>query len=145
MSAPAPTRYLPAWQTGELPEPPVFGWRRWTLLIGPGLMMVGANIGGGEWLFGPVVTAQYGGRIMWLATLSITMQVFYNLAVMRYALYSGEPIFVGFFRTPPGPVLWVFFYFLPIWAASGLIFPLTPPFRWPLPYWDACPPRLTTL
>jgi len=111
MSAPAPTRYLPAWQTGELPEPPVFGWRRWTLLIGPGLMMVGANIGGGEWLFGPVVTAQYGGRIMWLATLSITMQVFYNLAVMRYALYSGEPIFVGFFRTPPGPVLWVFFYF----------------------------------
>lgn len=82
------------------------------MLIGPGLMMAGANIGGGEWLFGPVVTAQYGGRIMWLATLSIALQAFYNLAVMRYALYCGEPIFVGFFRTAPGPVFWTVFYFL---------------------------------
>jgi hypothetical protein len=30
------------------------------------------------------------------------MQVFYNLAIMRYALYTGESIFVGFFRTRPG-------------------------------------------
>lgn len=75
-------------------------------------MMAGANIGGGEWLFGPVVTAQYGGRIMWLATVSILLQAFYNLAVMRYALYCGEPIFVGFFRTAPGPLFWTVFYFL---------------------------------
>jgi len=112
MSRPASSRYFPAWQQGELPEAPSFHWRRWTMLIGPGLMMVGANIGGGEWLFGPVVTAQYGGRVMWLATLSILMQVFYNLSVMRYALYCGEPVFVGFFRTPPGPGFWTVFYIL---------------------------------
>jgi len=108
----APSRYFPPWRRAELPEPPLFRWRQWTMLIGPGLMMAGANIGGGEWLFGPVVTAQYGGRIMWLATLSIALQAFYNLAVMRYALYCGEPIFVGFFRTAPGPVFWTVFYFL---------------------------------
>jgi hypothetical protein len=103
-------RGFPAWEKAELPEAPVFRWRRWTMLVGPGLLMVGANIGGGEWLFGPLVTAQYGGRVMWIATLAIFMQVFYNLAVMRYALYSGEPIMVGFFRTPPGPRFWTVFY-----------------------------------
>ena len=72
--------------------------------------MVGANIGGREWLFGPLVTAQFGGRILWLATVSIIVQVAYNLSVMRYTLYTGETIFVGFFRTWPGPRFWTLFY-----------------------------------
>jgi hypothetical protein len=74
--------------------------------------MAGANIGGGEWMLGPLVTAQYGGRVMWLGTLAILMQVFYNLAIMRYALYTGESIFVGFFRTRPGPRFWTIFYLI---------------------------------
>ncbi len=103
---------FPAWEKDDLPPAPAFDWRQWRLLVGPGLLMVGANIGGGEWLFGPLVTAQYGGQVMWLANLSILMQVFYNLSVMRYALYCGEPIFVGFFRTPPGVRFWTVFYLL---------------------------------
>jgi hypothetical protein len=103
---------LPAWETAELSSAPVFRLRDWTMLVGPGLLMVGSNIGAGEWLFGPLVTAQYGGQVMWLATVSILTQVFYNLAVMRYALYCGEPIFVGFFRTPPGPKFWTAFYMI---------------------------------
>jgi hypothetical protein len=105
--------YFPPWEKDALPPPPPpFEWRRWTMLIGPGLVMVGANIGGGEWLFGPLVTAQYGGKILWIATLSILFQVAYNLSVMRYTLYSGETIFVAFFRTWPGPRFWVPFYLL---------------------------------
>jgi hypothetical protein len=100
------------WDIDELPPSPPRFAARWSSLIGPGLLMVGANIGGGEWLFGPLVTAQYGGRVMWVATLAILFQVFYNLAVMRYALFCGEPIFVGFFRTWPGPKFWTFFYLL---------------------------------
>lgn len=103
---------FPDWQTDELPEPPRHEKRRWTAIIGPGLLMVGANIGGGEWLFGPLVTAQYGGKILWLATLSILVQVAYNLSVMRYTLYTGETIFVGFFRTWPGPGFWTTLYLL---------------------------------
>jgi hypothetical protein len=104
---------FPAWQEKvDLPAPPAFAWKRWSGLIGPGLLMVGANIGGGEWLFGPLVTAQYGGRVMWIANLAILMQVFYNLGVMRYTLWCGEPIFVGFFRTRPGPLFWTIFYLL---------------------------------
>ena len=52
--------------------------------------MVGANIGGGEWLFGPLVTAQYGGTVLWLATLAIIVQVAYDLSVMRYTLLYGR-------------------------------------------------------
>jgi hypothetical protein len=100
------------WEPDELPPPPPRFAPRWTAMIGPGLLMVGANIGGGEWLFGPLVTAQYGGQIMWLATLAITLQVFYNLMVMRYALFCGETIFVGFFRTWPGAKFWTFFYLM---------------------------------
>jgi hypothetical protein len=107
---------LRAWDVAELPAPPPWrvGLRR---LIGPGLMMAGAAIGGGEWLLGPAVTAQYGGTIMWIASLSILLQAGYNLEVMRYALYCGEPIFVGFFRTMPGPMLWTVVYLILDFAA----------------------------
>src|SRR5688500_9184677 len=60
---------MPPWTEGELPEPPNI--KRGVLaILGPGLMMAGAAIGGGEWLMGPKVTAQYGGMIMWLALAS---------------------------------------------------------------------------
>jgi Mn2+/Fe2+ NRAMP family transporter len=98
------------WETGELIPPPAFGWRQAAELIGPGVVVAGSAVGAGEWLFGPAVTAQYGGTFLWLATLSIVLQVVYNLEVMRYALYCGEPIFIGFFRTPPGPRFWVLCY-----------------------------------
>jgi hypothetical protein len=81
-------------------------------LIGPGLLMAGAAIGGGEWLIGPAMTAQYGGTLMWIGTISIFMQVVYNLEVMRYPLYCGEPISVGFFRLRPGPRFWTFAYLI---------------------------------
>lgn len=113
MSSPAKaTKGFSDWEIDELPAPPQRFASRWTALIGPGLLMVGANIGGGEWLFGPLVAAQYGGQIMWMATVAIIMQVFYNLMVMRYALFCGETIFVGFFRTWPGPRFWTPFYLL---------------------------------
>ncbi len=102
---------FPAWQLEELPPPPALS-RRLAALIGPGLLMVGANIGGGEWLFGPLVTARYGGQILWLATISILVQAAYNLSVMRYTLYTGEAVTVGYFRTWPGPVFWASIYLM---------------------------------
>lgn len=111
---------MPPWTKGELPEAPRFTWRNWVGLIGPGLLMGGASIGGGEWLLGPSVTARYGAGLLWLATLSIVGQVFYNIEVSRYALYTGEPIFTGKFRTAPGPKFWVFAY---LFLDIGSIFP----------------------
>ncbi len=103
---------LGAWQTGDLPPPPPGGWQTWRALLGPGVLLAGASVGSGEWLSGPAVSAQYGGTLLWVATLSIVFQVFCNLEMMRYTLYCGEPIVVGFFRTWPGPRLWSSLYLL---------------------------------
>ena len=118
---------MPDWGVAELPEPPKLKGG-WTKLLGPGLMMAGAAIGGGEWLMGPATTAKYGGIIMWLAMVSILTQVVYNLEVMRYALFCGESIFVGWFRLGPGPRFWTgvylfvdFFGLWPYLAANAAV------------------------
>jgi hypothetical protein len=102
-----PQNRLPDWDQAELPEPKPLSWRQWTRFVGPGIVMMGIQIGGGEWLLGPEVTAKYGGGLMWIATLAIVFQVFYNVECGRYALYCGEPIFTGFMRTAPGPRFWI--------------------------------------
>lgn len=105
-----PAGHLAPWQLAPLGPPPRRTRRRWLAVIGPGLLLAGSAVGAGEWLLGPAVTAQYGGTLLWLATISIVVQVCYNLEVIRYTLYCGEPIFVGFFRTTPGPRLWALVY-----------------------------------
>jgi hypothetical protein len=102
-----PESCLPAWEVDELPEPKPLGLRNLTGFIGPGIVMCGIQIGGGEWLFGPAITAKYGGGLMWIATVAIICQCFYNIECGRYALYTGEPVFTGFMRTKPGPAFWV--------------------------------------
>ena len=98
---------IPPWETADLPEPKPLSWRNWASFIGPGIVMMGIQIGGGEWLLGPTVTAKFGGGLMWIATVAIVLQVFYNLECGRYALYCGEPVFTGFMRMRPGPMFWV--------------------------------------
>jgi hypothetical protein len=98
---------IPPWTQGELPEPKPLRWQNWASFIGPGIVMMGIQIGGGEWLLGPAVTAKYGGGLMWIATVAIILQVFYNMECGRYALYCGEPVFTGFMRCKPNPLFWV--------------------------------------
>ena len=98
---------LPPWDTADLPEPKPLSQRSWGSFIGPGIVMMGIQIGGGEWLFGPEITARYGGSLMWIATIAILVQVVYNLECGRYALYCGEPIMTGFMRKRPGPGFWM--------------------------------------
>ncbi|MGE0607891.1 MAG: hypothetical protein AB7O62_12425 [Pirellulales bacterium] len=95
--------HLPPWTVGELPPQPRGGWRGWMMLLGPGVLLAGASVGTGEWLFGPAVSAQYGATLMWLAAMSILFQVFCNLEFMRYALYCGEPTLVGACAPIPVP------------------------------------------
>ena len=111
---------MPRWNVGELPEAPRLTAVSWFALLGPGLVMGASAIGGGEWLVGPLVTARYGGALMWLATISILAQGLYNIEISRYTLYTGEPIFTGKFRTLPGPMFWIGIYLL---LDFGSIFP----------------------
>lgn len=120
--------HMPPWTVGELPEAPRFQWSKLAMMLGPGLVMGASAIGGGEWLTGPLVTARYGGALLWLATLSVIFQVIYNVEISRYTLYSGEPIFTGKFRIAPHPMFWVVLYLildagsiLPYLAANAAI------------------------
>lgn len=111
------THYMPRWDTGELIDAPRFHWRKILSMLGPSLVMGGAAIGGGEWLAGPAVTAKYGGALLWVAFVSILIQVLYNIEISRYTLYSGEPIFTGKVRLPPHPLFWLGLYLLLDWGS----------------------------
>lgn len=119
--APHPgSKSMPRWNLAELPDAPTFRSKNWAAMLGPGLVLGGAAIGGGEWLSGPMITARYGGALMWLGTLSILGQLIYNCEISRYTLYTGEPIFTGKFRLLPGPTFWVVIYLL---LDFGSVFP----------------------
>ena len=97
---------LPAWEVADLPAPPKFNFKNALAIIGPGAILLGTSIGSGEWLIGPAVTARFGGALLWVATVSIILQVVMNTEFARYTLYTGEPIYTGFMRTAPGPRFW---------------------------------------
>ena len=101
---------LPAWEVGNLPQPPKFNLRNAFSIIGPGAILLGTSIGSGEWLLGPAVTSEYGGFLLWLVPVSIILQVIINTEFIRYTMYTGEPIYTGFMRTSPGPHFWGVFY-----------------------------------
>ena len=130
---------LAPWDVGDLPLPPISGWKMWMALIGPGVVLAGTSIGTGEWLFGPAVSAQYGATLLWMALTSVILQVFCNLMAMRYAIYCGEPMIVGALRTRPGPLFWIgvilVLDFAAIWPynASNAAVPLAAAFLGRLP------------
>ncbi len=118
---------LPAWEVGELPEPPAWNFANVMKTIGPGAILLGISIGSGEWLAGPAVVVRYGLAMLWVTTVSVILQVLLNMEFVRYTLYSGEPIFSAFMRLKPGSTFWGWFwvsmFFLqvgwPGWAGSA--------------------------
>jgi hypothetical protein len=107
---PADHGLLPPWGKGELPAPPPFGMRNLLRVIGPGAVLAATSIGGGEWLVGPATAVQYTSAIFLIVTVAIALQVVFNLEAIRYTLYTGEPIYGGIMRLPPGPKFWAGFY-----------------------------------
>lgn len=103
---------LPAWTVEELPPAPRLGLKNLAGFVGPGIVMCGIQLAGGEWLLGSEITARYGGGLMWIAAVAIVLQVFYNLECGRYALSCGEPVFTGFMRARPGPPFWIGIFLL---------------------------------
>jgi hypothetical protein len=101
---------MPAWEQQDLPEPPPYSFRNLLGIVGPGVILLSSSIGGGEWLAGPAFAVQHGTQFMWIATVSIALQVIFNLEGMRYTLYTGEPIYGGFLRLAPGPLFWAVIY-----------------------------------
>jgi hypothetical protein len=95
--------------------------------VGPGVIVLGASIGSGEFLLGPAVFVRHGLSLLWVSTVAIVLQTIFNTEVMRYTLATGEPVFTGFMRTRPSSTAWAWvyavFYFLqvgwPAWAGTA--------------------------
>ena len=98
----------------DLPAPeevfnkPVIGIKEViTSVLGPSMIALGAALGSGEWLLGPLAFGRYGFTgLGWLITISAILQVFYNVENARYTIATGEVPVVGFTRMPPGFRFW---------------------------------------
>jgi hypothetical protein len=81
----------PAFQVEDLPEPPRdLTPRKLFAMLGPAVIALGGTIGGGEWLVGPSLFVKWGLALLWITTISALLQVFLNLEMTRYTLYTGD-------------------------------------------------------
>ncbi len=97
----------PRFEQDDFPAPPRdLSFRKLMAVLGPAVIALGGTIGGGEWLVGPSLFVQWGLALLWITTVSSILQVFLNLEMCRYTLYTGEPVTVGFMRLAPGKAFW---------------------------------------
>ena len=125
----------PPLDVDDLPEPeevfdtPRLGRREIvTRVLGPSLIALGLSIGSGEWLLAPLAIGTEGWiGIGFVISLSIVLQVFYNVEIGRYVMATGEVPALGFGRIPPGffigTILAVALFYLAFitggWAAAA--------------------------
>ncbi len=103
----------PAYEVSDLPEPlRDLTPRKLFAILGPAVIALGGTIGGGEWLVGPNLFVKWGLALLWITTCSATLQLFLNLEMIRYTLYTGEPITVGFMRLKPGKAFWGWWFMI---------------------------------
>ena len=101
----------PQFEVADFPEPPRdLNFRKLMAILGPAVIALGGTIGGGEWLVGPSLFVKWGLALLWITTVSSLLQVYLNLEMCRYTLYTGEPITVGFMRLAPGKAFWGWFF-----------------------------------
>jgi hypothetical protein len=110
VSTPETLTGLDAWARADLPAPPEphgFGWMK---VVGPGVIVLGLSIGGGEFLLGPTAFVRYGLTLLWITLVAVFFQTIFNTELMRYTVATGEPVFTGFMRTRPGRAFWAWLY-----------------------------------
>ena len=133
MTPPAEARSgLKPFEKTELPAPPNPKGLSWIGVVGPGVIVLGASIGSGEFLLGPAAFVQYGLVLLWVTLVAAFLQTVLNTELMRWTIATGEPVVTGFMRTRPGAQFWAVFYAIlyflqvgwPGWAgaAAGAIF-----------------------
>jgi hypothetical protein len=111
----------PDFEVSDFPEPPRgLNTRKLFAILGPAVIALGGTIGGGEWLVGPSLFVKWGLALLWITTVSALLQVFLNLEMTRYTLYTGEPITVGFMRLKPGKAFWGWIFTIIGFAERGL-------------------------
>ena len=74
---------LEPWSRAELPEPPRPKGLQWMGVVGPGVIVLGASIGSGEYLLGPANFVRYGLTMLWVVGIAVLLQTNFNAELMR--------------------------------------------------------------
>ena len=101
---------LDPWVHAELPDAPAPSGLQWLKAVGPGVIVLGLSLGGGEFLLGPTAFVRYGLSLLWITVVAVFFQTIFNTELMRYTLATGEPVFTGFMRTKPSRSFWAWLY-----------------------------------
>lgn len=118
-TATLPSKYLPAVEFRDLPEPVPL--RR---ITGASVIILATAIGSGEFILWPYITSQIGFIFMWAAIVGFAIQYFLNMEIERYTLATGESAVTGFARHWK-PWWWLFIIFAlfqnlwPGWATGA--------------------------
>jgi hypothetical protein len=115
----------PPLDLADLPSPEeAFGVERlgrretWRYALGPSLISLGAAIGSGEWILGPLTIGAGGfAGIGWLITVAVLLQCVALVEIGRWVTATGEAPIVGYARVPPGRRVWVPLALFAIFAA----------------------------
>jgi hypothetical protein len=65
---------LEPWGRAELPLPASPTGLGWLAVVGPGVIVLGAAIGSGEFLLGPAVFVRYGFSLLWITVIATVLQ-----------------------------------------------------------------------
>jgi hypothetical protein len=88
-------------------------------VVGPGVIVLGASIGSGEYLLGPANFVRYGLTMLWVVGVAVLLQTNFNAELMRYTMATGEPAITGFMRTGRRSTIWAVVYTLLYFAQVG--------------------------
>jgi hypothetical protein len=119
MTAPESRSGLDPWGQAQLPEPPRPKGLQWMGVVGPGVIVLGASIGSGEYLLGPANFVRYGLTMLWVVGVAVLLQTNFNAELMRYTMATGEPAITGFMRTGRRSTIWAVVYTLLYFAQVG--------------------------
>jgi hypothetical protein len=114
-----PSKYLPAVEYRDLPEP-----KKLRNYMGASVILLATALGSGELILWPYITSQVGLALVWLSVVGISVQFFLNMEIERYTLATGETAVTGFSRMwLPWGIVMILGAILPNtfpgWAASS--------------------------
>lgn len=77
-------------------------------IIGPAMILVALGVGLGETYMWPRLVILFGPEIRWLFLIGVVLQTVVMMEMARYAMATGESIFMGAARVFK-PLMWFFF------------------------------------
>lgn len=101
-------RVWPAGKLDPLPIRPLPDSPPSIHLLGPTVFLVALGVGMGESYMWPRLVLVFGPEIRWLFLIGVTLQAVVMLEMARYAMATGESIFMGAARIFK-PLMWFFF------------------------------------